>query len=173
MSLGSVPHEVRRQRLEQWISEYSDAVLRTCYLYLADRDLAEDALQDTFLKVWRNMDRFEGRNGCSVKTWIIRIAINTCKNYRASAWHRRIDTGKAVEALPEAVSDESRELFLSVLQLPEKLRQVVILYYYHDMNMAEIGEVLRISRSAVQHRLQKACALLRTQLEGRETDETR
>lgn len=168
MRLGSVPHEVRRQRLEQWVSEYSDAVLRTCYIWLADRALAEDAMQDTFLKVWRSMDRFEGRNKSSVKTWIIRIAINTCKNYRNSAWHRRIDRSKILEELqPDntLVSDESRELFLAVLELPDKLKQVVILYYYHGMNMAETGEILRISRSAVQHRLQKAHALLRVQLE--------
>jgi len=85
MNIALVPSKVRKQRLEAWIAEYSDAVLRTCYIYLADMALAEDSLQDTFLKVWRNMDSFEGRNGSSVKTWIIRIAINTCKNYRTSA----------------------------------------------------------------------------------------
>ena len=168
MDLGSVPREVRRQRLEEWISEYGDAVLRTCYIYLADRGLAEDALQDTFLKAWRSMDHFEGRNGCSAKTWIIRIAINTCKNYRGSAWHRRVDRSKIVEELQIAGDDGngSRELFLAVVDLPEKLRQVVILYYYHDMSMAEIGEILRVSRSAIQHRLQKAHALLREYLDG-------
>ncbi len=176
MSPGLAPHEIRRQRFEQWVGEYSDAVFRTCYVYLADRALAEDAMQDTFLKVWKSMDSFEGRNSSSVKTWIIRIAMNTCKNYKNSAWHRRVDRSKMIEELPHAASsssDESRSVFLEVLQLPEKLRQVVILYYYHDMNMAEIGKVLKISRSAVQHRLQKAYARLRAQLGGSEFNEAR
>ena len=174
MNITLVPGEVRRQRLEAWIEEYGDAVLRTCYIYLADRALAEDALQDTFLKVWRSMDRFEGRNGSSVKTWIIRIAINTCKNYRNSAWHRRVDKSSLIEDLPPAVTgvtDESRAVFMEVMQLPDKLKQVVILYYYHDMKMAEIAAILGVSRSAVQHRLKKAYALLRIQLEGSDPDE--
>lgn len=176
MSPGQVPNAIRRQRFEQWVSEYSDSVLRTCYVYLADRTLAEDAMQDTFLKVWKSMDSFEGRNNCTARTWIIRIAMNTCKNYKNSAWHRRVDQSKLVEELPHAMSsvtDESRLVFFEVLQLPEKLKQVVILYYYHDMNMAEIGEVLKISRSAVQHRLQRAYALLRAQLGGSESNEAR
>ena len=65
MNRALVPSEVRRQRFEAWVAEYSDAVLRTCYVYLADIAAAEDALQETFLKVWRNMDSFEGRNGSS------------------------------------------------------------------------------------------------------------
>ena len=176
MNIALVPGEVRRQRLEEYISEYSDAVLRTCYIYLADMALAEDALQDTFLKVWRNMDSFEGRNGSSAKTWIIRIAINTCKNYRNSAWRRHVDTSRIIEELPPSitgVTDESRSLFLDVMQLPDKLKQVVVLYHYHGMNMAETGEILKISRSAVQKRLRKAYELLRIQIEGSDPDEKR
>ena len=57
MNNASVPSEVQ---LESWITEYGDAVLRTCYLYLGDRALAQDALQDTFIKVWRGMSKRRG-----------------------------------------------------------------------------------------------------------------
>ena len=173
MNFSSVPDEIRRQRFEEWVAEYSDAVLRTCYVYLADLALAEDALQDTFLKVWRSMDRFEGRNGSSAKTWILRIAINTCKNYRCSARSRHVDRSKTPEDLPESlysVTDQSRMVFLEVMNLPDKLRQPIFLYHYHGMNMAETGQVLRISRSAVQSRLQKAYAILKPLLEGSDFD---
>ena len=176
MNRALVPGEVRRQRLEAWVAEYSDAVLRTCYIYLADMASAEDALQETFLKVWRNMDRFEGRNGASVKTWILRIAINTCKNYRNSAWFRRVDRSRILEELPPSVTgvtDESRSVFFEVMELPDKLKQVVLLYYYHGMNMEETAQILKISRAAVQKRLKKAYELLRIQLEGSDTDEKR
>ncbi len=176
MNIALVPGDARRQQFEAWVGEYSTAVLRTCYVYLADRALAEDALQDTFMKVWRSMDQFERRNGSSAKTWILRIAINTCKDYRANAWWRRVDLSKAIEDLPPSVmgvSDESRDLFLTVMRLPIKLRQVVLLYYYHDMTMAEIAGILNIGKSAVHHRLKKAYALLRMQLEGSDRDEAR
>ena len=93
-------------------------------MYLADRAQAEDALQDTFLKAWRSMDAFEARNGASEKTWILKIAINTCKNYRRGAWFRHIDKTKIIEELPAAVTgvtEESRDMFLSVMMLEDKL----------------------------------------------------
>ena len=174
MNIALVPGEVYRKRLEIWMEKYSDAVLRTCYMYLADRAQAEDALQDTFLKAWRNMDAFEARNGASEKTWILKIAINTCKNYRRGAWLKHIDKTKIIEKLPEAVTgvtEESRDMFLSVMMLEEKLKQVVILYYYHELTYKEIGEIMSITAPAVKKRLDKAVRILKQQMEGRDTDE--
>lgn len=174
MNVALVPGEVRKHRLEEWMKQYGDAVLRTCYMYLADRALAEDALQDTFLKAWRSMDSFEARNGAGEKTWILKIAINTCKNYRCGAWFKHIDKTKIIEELPTAVTgvtEESRDMFLSVMMLEEKLKQVVILYYYHELTYKEIGEMLSITAPAVKKRLDKAVKVLKYQLEGRDTDE--
>lgn len=174
MNVALVPGEVRKHRLEEWMKQYGDAVLRTCYMYLADRAQAEDALQDTFLKAWRSMDAFEARNGASEKTWILKIAINTCKNYRRGAWFRHIDKTKIIEELPAAVTgvtEESRDMFLSVIMLEDKLKQVVILYYYHALTYKEIGEMLSITAPAVKKRLDKAVKILKNQLEGREADE--
>lgn len=58
MEFASVPSE---NRLREWISRYSDDVLRTCFVLLSDQSLAEDAMQDTFTKAWKNMSQFEGR----------------------------------------------------------------------------------------------------------------
>ena len=174
MNVALVPGEVRVKRLEMWMDTYQDAVLRTCYMMLSDRAQAEDALQDTFLKAWRSMDAFEARNGASEKTWILKIAINTCKNYRRSAWFRRVDKTKIIEELPAAltgVTEESRDMFLTVMTLEEKLKQVVFLYYYHELTYKEIGEMLSITAPAVKKRLDKAIKILKSQLEGRDWDE--
>lgn len=170
MNNASVPSEVQ---LESWLTEYGDAVLRTCALYLGDRALAQDALQDTFIKVWRGMGKRRG--GSAVKTWILRIAINTCKDYRRTAWFRHIDRAKAVEDLPPAAADtteESRALFLDVMRLPDKYKQAVLLYHYHKLTMAETADILAVSRATVQNRLRKAYALLRCDLEGSDMNET-
>ena len=174
MNIALVPGDEKKKRLEAWMEMYADAVLRTCWMMLSDRALAEDALQDTFLKAWRSMDSFEGRRGASEKTWILKIAINTCKNYRVSAWNRHIDKAKIIEELPPSVTgiaEESRDLFLSVMALEKKLRQVVILYYYHDLTYREIGEITDLTAPAVKKRLDKAMKTLKTQLEGRDEDE--
>lgn len=169
MGNAEVPGVVRQQRLEQWITEYGDAILRTCYVYLSDAAQAEDAMQDTFLKAWNSMAQFEARNGASEKTWLMRIAINTCRDHRRSRWFRFVDRSKAIEDIPEAlvsVAAEDQTLFLDIQRLPAKYKQVILLYYYHEMTLQEIAEALQLSLSTVYRRLQKAQALLKRSLTG-------
>jgi RNA polymerase sigma-70 factor (ECF subfamily) len=146
-------------------------VLRTCFVYLSDASLAEDAMQDTFLKAWRGMDTFEGRNGCSEKTWLLRIAINVCHSYARSRWFRHVDLKRTLETLPAAyqtIFPEDRSLFLDILRLPEKYKQMILLYYYQDLTLEECAQALSVSRSAAHQRLKKAQALLRPSLGGRD-----
>lgn len=166
---GSLPDSARQQTFERLMRDYEVAVLRTCFLCLSDRHLAEDALQDTFLKVWRSLHQFERRNGCTEKSWIMRIAINTCSDYRRTAWLRHFSSAKSIEDLSVLpISQESHELLEDVLSLPEKYRQVVVLYYYQDMTMEEAAKTLGMSRPTFAKRLKKARELLRDQLRGEE-----
>ena len=156
-------------RFESWLTAYRDDVLRACYVLLGDRALAEDATQDAFVKVWRAMARFEERKNCSVKTWITRIAVNTCKDYRRTRWFRRAKSDVSLDTLPpaaEPVAQDSRELFLDVMRLPDRLRQAVLLYYYEDMTMEEAAELLGVSKATLSRRLKRACELLRRPWEG-------
>lgn len=174
INTASVPSEVRQARLEEWMRDYENDVLRVCYLYLADRPSAEDAMQDTFLKAWRFMESYERRNNCSAKTWIMRIAINTCKDYRRTGWFRHIDTRKEPDAAPFHAPDheqENQELMQAVISLPDKLKQAVLLYYYQDMTMEETAFALRISRPTLSKRLKTAYAILRDSLEEASYDE--
>ncbi len=66
------------QILERLMREYGDSVFRMCYLYLRDYYLAEDATQETFIKAMKSYDSF--LHNSNEKTWLIRIAINSCKN---------------------------------------------------------------------------------------------
>ncbi len=54
MERAAVPSMIREQRLNQWIEDYSDSILRTCFLYLSDQTQAEDATQDTWIKAWKH-----------------------------------------------------------------------------------------------------------------------
>ena len=85
-----------------------------------------------------------------------------------TAWFRRFDRSVTPEDLPLSVPAEDNTLLLTVQQLPDKYKQVVILKYYQGMSLDESARVLDISRSAVHHRLQKALNLLRLDfVEGR------
>ena len=171
MSRIKGPDQARypNHELERLVLQYQQPLLRTCFLYLRDRTLAEDAVQDTFLKAYRSLASFRGE--CSEKTWLMKIAINTCCDLRRAHRLRRIDPCRIPELLPQAAepfTEAEEALVTQVMQLPRKLREVILLYYYQDMTVTEIAVSLGISQSSVSGRLKRAREKLRALLEGRD-----
>ena len=129
------------------------------------------AAQETFLRAWRFMDRYKGRGE---KTWLMHIALNVCRDIHRSRWHRHVDLTRVLDDLPPSaisVPPQERLLFLDILRLPEKYRQVLLLYYYQDMTLEESAAALGLSRSTAHHRLKRAEAVLRDALTGGDGDE--
>ncbi|MDL2323681.1 sigma-70 family RNA polymerase sigma factor [Ruminococcaceae bacterium OttesenSCG-928-A16] len=137
---------------------YGNALLRLCFMYLKDTQLAEDAVQETFLKVYKNYHLFDGSN--SEKAWVNRIAINVCKDMLRSAWNRRVSV---VEELAE-IADENgtmcdpadTTLIAAVMQLKPKYKEVILLFYYQDMKIADIATALNVPESTISVRLKRA-----------------
>lgn len=170
MDDAKVPGTEAEQTLTEWIGEYSDAVLRVCTLYLSDRSLAEDALQDTWTKVWKSLSRGRKPDG-NVKAWLMKIAVNTCKDLLRGAWFRHVDRRIAAEEMTESIfgaQQKDRTLSLIIMGLPEKYKQVILLYYYQGLTLQETGKALRLSASAVSKRLKKAEELLKEEWTGGE-----
>ena len=159
----AVLDDVHEKKLEEWIAEYSSAVLKLCFVYLADAEMAKDAMQDTFVKVWRRMEQFQNRHELSEKAWIMKIALNTCRDYKRTAWFRHIDMRTSIEELPEPVAptpEVSRELFIDIMNLPAKYKQVILLHHFQNLNQSETAQALGISRTSVSKRLKKAYGML-------------
>ena len=174
MERAVVPSMIREQRLNQWIEDSSDSILRTCFLYLSDQTQAEDATQDTWIKAWKHMDDFERKGIVNEKAWLLRIAINTCKDYRRTAWFRHVDRSKALDELPPqliAVEPEDRTLTLMVMDLPDRYKQVILLHFFQGLTMQETADALGASQSTVHRRLKKAEELLKGSLTGGVTNE--
>lgn len=160
------------RRFERLVEQYQEAVLRTCFLYLRDQSLAEDAVQETFLKVYRSLPSFRGE--AAEKTWILKIAIHTCCDLNRSGWFRLMNRHVTPEMLPCAAPDATEEddqLALAVMKLPRKLREVILLHYYQELTVGEIARVLHLAHSSVSGRLKRGREKLKTLLEGRELDE--
>ena len=166
------PDSRRDQTIERLITQYQTPLLRLCYVQLHDRTLAEDAVQETFLKAYKGFDQFRGDS--SEKTWLTRIAVNTCRDYQRSGWFRHTDRSVTPEMLPAAADTqpdaEDYDLSLAVMNLPRKLREVILLYYYQDMGTEEIAGTLGIAQSSVSNRLRRGREKLRGLLEGRNRD---
>jgi len=160
--------------IETLIRQYGNDVLRTAYLYVHNIHSAEDIFQDVFIKVSQKLSTFEGNS--SIKTWIIRITINTCKDYLKSAWSRRVvpmmeyqEDQIISETDFDAVNNkDSRELIRkSVMSLPEKYKDVVLCVYFQDMSINEAAKLLNLAEGTVKSRLARARQKLKIVLEGR------
>lgn len=162
----------QEQRIEEMVARYQLPLLRLCYAYLHDTELAKDAVQETFIKAYRNLDKY--REAASEKTWLSRIAINTCKDLRRSGWFRHTDRSVTPEMLPDAAAPaepEALNLTAEIMNLPVRLREAALLCWYHGMTYNEAAEVLGISLQAVGSRLDRARKRLRFAVEGSDGDE--
>ena len=152
--------------LEKLYNDLKQPVFLLALSVLKDRELAEDAVQETFVKAYKATASFRGE--CSEKAWLMRIALNTCKDIRRSAWHRYVDRYVTLDCIPDSSYTptlEQSDLVLSIMNLPKKHMEVVLLYYYQGMTTLEIGHALQISNQTVSTRLKKARERLRLTLE--------
>ena len=159
--------------IEELIDRYGDGILRLCLIYMGERQLAEDAFQETFLKAWRHQANYRGE--ASEKTWLTRIALNTCRSMLRSGWFRMWRRSQDVESLldisaPEEAADP--DLTRELCALPGKYREVILMYYYEHLNTREMAEILHIPTGTVSTRLRAAKKLLRTRLEGGDGHDT-
>lgn len=155
------------ESFEHMVSQYQLSLLRICYAYLHDEELAKDAVQETFLKAYRSIDQFDGKS--SEKTWLNRIAINTCKDMNRSGWFWFVDRRITPDMLPEAESQAEEafdSLTVAIMNLPVRLREAALLCWLQGMTSSEAGETLGISHQAVSKRLNHARKKLRTIMEG-------
>lgn len=158
--------------LEYLMRTYGNDVLRMAYSYVKDYDTAEDIFQEVFIKVNANLAEFRGES--SVKTWILRITVNACKDYLKSAYSRRvtmfseeeenqIPTGDTTEEIERRQDGE--QIRKALLLLPEKYREVLVCLYFEERSVAETAKVLGLSEGTVKSRLSRARDKFRVILE--------
>lgn len=140
--------------LEKFVRKYYPAILRYCHMHTADAGYAEDLTQETFEHFFRNLGDYQHLG--KTANYLYRIAGNLCRD------HYRKKTDIAMEELPEQ-EENSAELVEKQLdmesalrKLPEEFREIVILYYFQDLKLKEIADVLDIGLPLVKYRMKKA-----------------
>ncbi|MBQ8082094.1 MAG: sigma-70 family RNA polymerase sigma factor [Clostridia bacterium] len=159
------PAITRDEKLEILVDKYQLSLLRVCFTFLHDRNLAEDAVQETFIKVYQNLDAFQGNS--SEKTWIFRIAMNACRDMLRGRWFRFVDRRVDLSLLPEQteqMENGDQEIMEAVMALPVKLREVILLCSFEGLTTYEAAEALGISQQAVSGRLKRAKERLKKEL---------
>lgn len=169
MSASQIPAGIREAELERMIRVYGGLLVGLCTGMLKDSHLAQDLVQETFIRAYAKMDSLRGKQEANEKAWLCRIALNLCRDYQRSKWFRlviRMEEPREAAQPFAAPDDRSGEVLAAVEALPGRLREAVLLYYYQDMRVADMAGVLGISKSAVSRRLEKARKQLRQSLEG-------
>lgn len=145
------------------VSLYADMILRISYQYLKQTYDAEDICQTVFLKYLTNNPKFDSVE--HEKAWIIRTAINSCKDHLKSAFFRR--TAPLEEAAYMAAPQEpDTEIMDAIKQLPENYRISIYLHYYEQCSTKEIASYLGKSENTVSAYLSRGRRKLRAYLSG-------
>ncbi len=139
-------------------------VYRVAATQVATAADAEDVAQDVFLEYVRRQPAFASDE--HEKAWFIRTTLHRARNLHGSAWRRRT---QSLELSPEptAADDElGGAVQMALLSLPDEVRVILTLFYYENMDTAQIAATLQLGESAVRKRLQRGRDRLRSLLGG-------
>ena len=155
------------EKTEELFKKYGDEILRTCMLILRNRSLAEDAAMTVYEQVFVSFKSFRGE--AAEKTWLIRIAVNVCRNILKSSAYKTSMSGE----IPDTASDRDEYgqaetkavVSQAIMSLPEIYREAAVLHLYNGFTLKEAARLAGVSQSAMTFRVSKAKELLRKALE--------
>ena len=153
------------QDIEEIYVRHVDMLYRVCYTYMKNPADTEDIVSDVFIKLIKHGVNF--KNDEHEKAWLLRVAINLCKDNLKHWWRNRADINdhQNLESEDRFTEDETLKI---VLELPERYKAAVYLHYYEGYNTEEIAGILKKPRSTILYHLHMARKLLKEVLENEE-----
>lgn len=143
---------------EQVVRRYAQTVAGVCLMRLQNYADAEDCFQNVFVKLYTKSPDFESEN--HLKAWLIRVAVNECKNYIKK--NRRIIPLENVESESVSFPDDSNDISWALMKTPQKYRDVLYLHYCEQYKVEEISEILGIKQNSVKTLLRRGREILRS-----------
>ena len=153
---------------ESLMLTHQESVFRLAYLLLGDPDEAEDAAQESFLRAWKYLKRFDTTR--PLRPWLLSITANLARNRRRSAGRYLAALVRAFREEPASMRIEEKsmqnmeadELWHAVQNLGMAEQQIVYLRYFLDLSVSETAQVLQVAEGTVKSRLSRALEKLRT-----------
>jgi RNA polymerase sigma-70 factor (ECF subfamily) len=134
---------------------------RAALAILHEPDAAEDAVQETFIRLIKSGPVFESEE--HEKAWLIRTASNVCKTILGHWWRKR-ESIEQLPDLPTVEKTDTSDVLEAVLALPDRYKAAVYLYYYEGYTGAEIAGMLKKPQSTVRNHLREARIILKERL---------
>lgn len=158
---------------EEVIRYYSPMVYRIALTRTQSSTDAEDIFQEVFLKLVANQKPFDTEE--HRKAWIIKVTINCCNTHFVAPWRKNVTsmddvmlTQIAGTTTDEYNLSEEPDIYAQVLKLPKDMRDVILLFYYEDLSIREISQILQTSEVNIKKRLSRARQKLKLELEEEE-----
>ncbi len=146
---------------EKIVEKYMDCIYKVALNACKNVADAEDIVQNTFEKLWKNDKEFETDE--YLRKWLIRVTINECNSFFRTTWIKKRVSMEAVENLSFS-TPEKTDLFYALDKLTIKEREIIHLYYYEGYSVHEISEIMLMSETAIQTRLYRARKKLKDEL---------
>jgi RNA polymerase sigma-70 factor (ECF subfamily) len=153
--------EIKKEYVQKIVNKYSDMLFRICYCILCNKVDAEDALQDTFVKLITKEPEFTDDE--HEKAWLIKVATNISRN--SLMLRLRRNTANLDDITEIGIKDEDSEVFEAIMSLPVKYKIPMVLFYVEGYKTNEIADIMQISCEVVRKRLQKGRELLKIEIE--------
>lgn len=150
-----------REFKEQMTRKYFSMVYKLALNQTKSKESADDVVQEVFLRYIQKQIEFESEE--HIKAWLIRVTINCSKNVFADSWFKK--TEGFSQDIPFE-HEEKSDVYYATLELPQKYRSVIHLFYYEDMSVAEISKCLGQNENTVKSLLRRARLMLKEKLEG-------
>ncbi|MBR5614313.1 MAG: sigma-70 family RNA polymerase sigma factor [Clostridia bacterium] len=146
------------------VEKHFDMIYKLALAQTKNREHAEDVVQEVFLRYIKSDTDFE--NDEHIKAWLIRVTINCSRSIFASSWHKK--TVPLLERDEKIIFDthEKSDVYYAVMELPQKYRAVIHLFYYEDMSIEDISKNLAMNPSTVKSQLSRGRKLLKEKLKG-------
>lgn len=150
--------------LRELVDQYGSALTGAAYLYLGDRDAAEDMAQECLIAVWYGARK--AKTGTKLQSWLYGILFNQCRKYRRSLWRRLRRQEVAGAMLRQNEEDrgsqeQSESLREALGRLDETLRAVIILRFERGMSVLQTADALGVPEGTVKSRTHAAVRQLR------------
>ena len=153
---------MENREFELLVRRYMDMVFRLAFSYMKSASDADDVTQNVLLRLLRSTKPFESEE--HARFWLVRVTMNECKRALRSQWRKAGDIEEYANELHFETQEHS-DLFYAVMELPEKYRTAIYLYYYEDYYTDEIARLTGTPAATVRTRLRRGRELLRAGLE--------
>lgn len=134
-------------------NRYVDMIYRLCFSFLKNTEDTEDAVQSVFVKYLKSGKKFE--NERHEKAWFLVTSSNICKDMLRQSWRNNISID-TYDFIPDTMEPAIDEVYMAILDLPQKYKTVVYLYYYEGYQTQEIAEMLHKPPSTIRNYLTEA-----------------